>query len=135
GDVHAFPRLISLKNEAVAAAQAAWPGARFGPLLVGTPKGDIQHMVPDARAVAAMDVPARPAAILFPRFGFEPAVRAVPPSEAFVRLTQASTNYVALGETGFAALTGLVRDVPSIAIDYPDGATALARVKQLWRQL
>ncbi|HEX8420443.1 MAG TPA: HprK-related kinase A [Sphingomonas sp.] len=135
GDVHAFPRLISLKNEAIAAARAAWPGARFGPLLVGTPKGDIQHMVPDARAVAAMDVPARPAAILFPRFGFEPAVRAVRPSEAFVRLTQASTNYVALGETGFAALTGLVRDVPSIAIDYPDGATALAQVEQLWRQL
>ncbi|WP_375420789.1 HprK-related kinase A [uncultured Sphingomonas sp.] len=135
GDVHAFPRLISLKNEAIAAAQAAWPGARFGPLLAGTPKGDIRHMVPDARAVAAMDVPARPAAILFPRFGFEPAVRAVPPSEAFVRLTQASTNYVALGETGFAALTGLVRDVPSIAIDYPDGATAMSQVEQLWRQL
>ena len=135
GDVHAFPRLISLKNEAIAAATAARPDARLGPLLAATPKGDIRHMVPDPGAIAAMDRTARPAAILFPRFGFAPAIRAVPPSEAFVRLTQASTNYVALGEAGFAALTGLVRGVPSIAVDYPDGATALRQVEQLWRAL
>ncbi|WP_445192136.1 HprK-related kinase A [Sphingomonas sp. Tas61C01] len=135
GAVHAFPRLISLKNEAIAAARAAWPEGRFGPLLAGTPKGDIRHMVPDARAIAAMDEAAQPAAILFPRYGFAPAIRAVPPSEAFVRLTQASTNYVALGEAGFGALTGLVRGVPSIAIDYPDGATAIDQVEQLWRAL
>ena len=135
GNVHAFPRLISLKNEAIAAATAARPDARLGPLLAATPKGDIRHMVPDPGAIAAMDRTARPAAILFPRFGFAPAIRAVPPSEAFVRLTQASTNYVALGEAGFAALTGLVRGVPSIALDYPDGATALRQVEQLWRAL
>lgn len=135
GEVHAFPRLISLKNEAIAAARAAWPDARFGPLLAGTPKGDIRHMVPDARAIAAMDKAAVPAGILFPRYGFTTAIRAVPPSEAFVRLTQASTNYVALGEAGFGALTGMVRAVPSIAIDYPDGATAIDQVEQLWRAL
>ena len=31
--------------------------------------------------------------------------------EAFVRLTEASTNYIALGEAGFAALTRLVREI------------------------
>ncbi|MET4595190.1 MULTISPECIES: HprK-related kinase A [unclassified Sphingomonas] len=131
GLVHAFPRLISLKNEAIAAAQAAWPNARMGPLLASTPKGDIRHMVPDARAIAAMDVPATPALLLFPRYGFAAAVRPVPPAEAFVRMTQASTNYVALGEPGFAALTGLIAGIPSIAIDYPDGASAVAQVEAL----
>ncbi len=131
GLVHAFPRLISLKNEAIAAAQAAWPNARMGPLLASTPKGDIRHMVPDARAIAAMDVPATPALLLFPRYGFAAAVRPVPPAEAFVRMTQASTNYVALGEPGFAALTGLIAGIPSIAIDYPDGDTAVAQVEAL----
>ncbi len=135
GHVHAFPRLISLKNAAIGAAQAAWPDGRFGPLLAATPKGDIRHMVPDARAVAAMDDPAEPALLLFPRFGFAPEMRAVPPSEAFVRLTQASTNYVALGEAGFAALTGLVRRIPSMAIDYPDGASAIEQVEAIWRVL
>ncbi len=131
GLVHAFPRLISLKNEAIVAAQAAWPTARMGPLLASTPKGDIRHMVPDARAIAAMDVPAMPAMLLFPRYGFAAAVRPVPPAEAFVRMTQASTNYVALGEPGFAALTGLIARIPSIAIDYPDGASAVAQVEAL----
>ena len=131
GLVHAFPRLISLKNEAIAAAQAASPNARMGPLLASTPKGDIRHMVPDARAIAAMDVPATPALLLFPRYGFAAAVRPVPPAEAFVRMTQASTNYVALGEPGFAALTGLIAGIPSIAIDYPDGDSAVAQVEAL----
>ncbi|WP_267380934.1 MULTISPECIES: HprK-related kinase A [unclassified Sphingomonas] len=135
GAVHAFPRLVSLKNESAAAARAAWPDARFGPLLRGTPKGDIRHMVPDARAIAAMDVPARPALLLFPRYGFPAERRGVPPSEAFVRLTQASTNYVALAERGFAALTGLIRSVPAVAIDYPDGASGVAQAEALWDAL
>jgi len=135
GLIHAFPRLVSLKNEAVPVVAAALPGARFGPLLEGTPKGRLRHLVPDARAVAAMDAPAAPALILFPSFGFAPAVREVLPSETFVRLTQASTNYVALAERGFDALTGLVRSVPAMAVDYPDTETALREVERLWEAL
>ncbi len=131
GLAHAFPRLISLKNEAIPVAEALLPNARFGPLLIGTPKGTLRHIVPDARAIAAMTEPAAPALILFPRFGFAAAERPVPPSEAFVRLTQASTNYVHLAEHGFDALTRLVRDVPARAIDYPDTGTALEMVERL----
>jgi len=83
GLVHAFPRLISLKNDGIAAAMAAWPSARMGPLLAGTPKGDIRHMVPDAIAVGAMDEPARPALLLYPRHGFAAETRPVLPSESF----------------------------------------------------
>ncbi|WP_033921200.1 HprK-related kinase A [Sphingomonas sp. 37zxx] len=129
GLIHGFPRLVSLKNESVSVVEAALPTARFGPLQVGTPKGDIRHLVPDADSIARMAEPARAAAILFPRFGFDAAQRAVLPSETFVRLTQASTNYVAMGERGFDALTGLVQGVPAIAIDYPDAATAIAQVE------
>jgi HprK-related kinase A len=132
GLVHAFPRLISLKNEAIGVAEAALPEGRFGPLLEGTPKGAIRHLLPDPRAIAAMAEPAVPALILFPSFGFAAAKREVLASETFVRLTQASTNYVALGQRGFDALSGLVRAVPARAIDYPDTATALAQVERLW---
>lgn len=132
GLLHAFPRLVSLKNAGIAAVAGAVPPARLGPLLEGTPKGAIRHVVPDAAALAAMDVPARPALILFPSFGFAPAARDVSPSEVFVRLTQASTNYVALGERGFDALTALVRSVPARAIDYPDTASAVAQVEAAW---
>lgn len=131
GLAHAFPRLVSLKNEAIDVVAQALPSARFGPLLEGTPKGAIRHLVPDARAIAAMDQPAEPCLILFPRFGFDAAERPVLPSEAFVRLTQASTNYVTLAERGFDGLTRLVQSVPARAIDYPDAATAIAMVEAL----
>jgi HprK-related kinase A len=133
GLIHPFPRLVSLKNRAIDVVAAATPGARLGPLLSGTPKGDIRHLVPDAHAIAAMDRPARSALLLFPRFGFGAEERPVGPGEVFVRLTQASTNYTALGERGFDALLGLVQSVPARAIDYPDTESALAMVEALWR--
>lgn len=135
GLVHAFPRLISLKNEAIGVMEQALPDARFGPLLAATPKGDIRHLVPDAGALAAMDQPATPALLLFPRFGFDAATRPVGPGEVFMRLTQASTNYVAMGERGFDALSGLVARLPAMAIDYPDTTAAIDQVEQAWAML
>lgn len=132
GLIHAFPRLISLKNRSVAVMQSALPAGRFGPPQPDTPKGDIRHLIPDARAIAAMDVPARLALILFPSYGHAADERPVEPSEVFVRLTQASTNYVALGERGFTALTRLVQTVPARAIDYPDTDSAVAMVERLF---
>lgn len=130
-----FPRPSSLKNESIDTVRAAIDPARFGPLLKDTPKGDIRHVAPSGEALAAMTEPARPALILFPQFGLSEAARPVPQSEAFVRLTQASTNYVALGERGFTALTSLVRDVPAVALDYPDMATARRMIDDLWSAL
>ena len=135
GAVHPFPRLISVKNEAIPVVEGAWPGQRCGPLLTGTPKGNIRHFVPPADAIVRMAEPATPALILFPTFGGAAAVRDMAASEVFVRLTQASTNYVALAEPGFEALTRLVRTVPARAIDYPDAATAFAQIEALWSVL
>lgn len=132
GVVHPFPRPISLKNESISEMTKLCPSAQFGPVLRGTPKGELCHMVPDRTAIAAMDVSAPPALILFPRFGHSAEIREVGQSETFVRLTQASTNYVALGERGFDALTRLVTTVPAKAIDYPDTQTALELVESLW---
>ena len=50
-------------------------------------------------------------------------------------MTQASTNYVALGETGFRAMTRFVKSVPARAIDYPSGDEAVALVERLWERL
>lgn len=134
GDAFAFPRAVSLKNEAIAEVAARVDAARLGPLLAATPKGDIRHLIPRADAIAAMHEPARPALLLFPRFGGEMAAEPMGEGEAFVRLTEASTNYVALGEAGFAALTRLVRETPVFAISYPDSAAGIALVEQLWAE-
>jgi len=134
GDALAFPRAVSLKNAAIGeVAERVAPG-RLGPLLARTPKGDIRHLIPRAEAIAAMHEPARPALILFPRFGGEAAVEPMGEGEAFVRLTEASTNYVALGEAGFATLARLVRETPAFAVSYPDSASGRALVEGLWAE-
>jgi HprK-related kinase A len=135
GLVRAFPRAISLKNEAIDVMAAEVGEDQLGPVLTGTPKGTIRHLRPNARALAAMDEPARPALLLFPRFGLAQDLRGVGGAEVFVRLTQASTNYVAMGEAGFKALANLIAEVPACAIDYPDTASAIALVERLWAEL
>ena len=134
GDALAFPRAVSLKNEAIAEMAARVDAVRLGPRLVGTPKGDIRHLIPRPEAIAAMHAPARPALLLFPRFGGAPAIERIGEGEAFVRLTEASTNYVALGEAGFAAMTRLVRDTPAFTISYPDSTSGTTIVEQLWAE-
>jgi HprK-related kinase A len=133
GMAYPFPRPSSLKNASIDAVAAEIDAMRFGPVLDDTPKGRIRHVRPQRTVLVA--TPAAPALVLFPRYGLPEAARPVPPSEAFVRLTQASTNYVALGERGFAALTGLVEGVPSVAIDYPDMPTARKMIDDLWSAL
>lgn len=134
GLLHPFPRAISLKNESLALFAGAGPG-RLGPVMEGTPKGTIRHLRPPADAVARMDEPAEPVLILFPRFGRDSACDARPigAAEVFVRLTQASTNYVALAKRGFNSLTRLVSSVPARALDYPGGDEAVRIVEELWR--
>ncbi|HEY9552922.1 HprK-related kinase A [Allosphingosinicella sp.] len=137
GRLYAFPRAVSLKNGAISVVAGIADETRLGPLLTGTPKGSIRHLRPRAEALERMAEPAKPTLILFPRFGRDltPAVRPVGAAEVFVRLTQASTNYVALGEAGFNALAGLVQKTPARAIDYPDTEAALALVAELWAEL
>lgn len=135
GLAHSFPRLISLKNKAITAMEKLLPDDRFGPLLEDTPKGNIRHLIPPVEALEASSQTAKPALLLFPRFGYDAAIREIGKSEIFVRLTQASTNYVALGQDGFKALTSFVDDAPARAIDYQSGDEAEALIDQLWEEL
>lgn len=136
GAVHPFPRLVSLKNAAIAAMLAeVADDARFGPLMRATPKGDIAHLIPPGEAIERMREPASPALLLFPRYGFAREVRAVGQGEAFMRLCQASTNYVALLEAGFQALHRFVTSVPALAVDYASGDEAVAMIDALWSDL
>ncbi len=135
GHILPFPRMVSLKNEAIGVMEGLLPADRFGPLLRGTPKGDIRHVIPPNDAVAMMGQGGPPALLLYPRFGYTPEVRAMGAEENFIRLTQASTNYVALGEAAFGALTRLVRDTPVLAFDFNDGAEAMRRIEALWAEV
>lgn len=126
-----FPRAISLKNSAIAAMETriADP-ARFGPHLSGTPKGELRHLRPDAQAIARMDEPAQPALILFPSYGFDPASEGVSRSELFGRITEGSTNYIALGQAGFDMVLRIAETIPAARFAYPNGDAGMAIVEQ-----
>jgi HprK-related kinase A len=136
GRLHPFPRAVSLKNEALGLFAGVDP-SRLGPVLEGTPKGTVRHLRPNPEAVARMAEAATPALLLFPRFGrgLESAVRPVGAAEVFVRLTQASTNYVALGEPAFELVGRRLLSLPVRAIDYADAAAGLDLVDRLWEEL
>lgn len=129
-----FPRAVSLKNGAIRVMEAEVAPDRFGPRLEDTPKGAIRHMRPNDLAIGRMGEGAMPTLILFPRFGHAADVRGVGKAEVFMRLTQASTNYVSLGRRGFDALTRLVETNPALAIDYPDTDSAIGLVEDFWRE-
>ncbi len=135
GEIFPFPRLISLKNEAIEAMQRVASANRFGPEMRATPKGDLRHLVPPQEAITRMDESAKPALLIFPRFGHDPELRDMGQAEVFVRLTQASTNYVALGEAGFHALTRFVDQVPVKAMDYQSADQAEELIDDLWSKL
>jgi HprK-related kinase A len=136
GSIHPFPRLVSLKNEAIGYMERhAGDPDRFGPMLAGTPKGDIRHLVPPVAAIERMRHAAPPALLLFPRFGHAAQVRPVAQSEVFMRMTQASTNYVACGEDGFTALHRFVSQTPAFALDFADGEQGVMMVEDMWSAL
>lgn len=131
GRVMPFPRAISLKNSAIPEAEARIADrARFGPHLSATPKGELRHLRPNAEAIARMDEPAEPTLILFPSYGFEPASDGVSRSELFMRLTEGSTNYLALGEPAFEHVLRIAETTPAARFAYPDTDSGIAIVEQ-----
>ena len=133
GNLLPHPRPISLKNESAEILAELAPADRFGPVFSGTIKGSIRHLLPPVEAIARMDEPAPPRLILMPEFaaGATPEAHRLGVAETFARLTQASTNYRALGEAGFEALVRMA-NVPAFAIRYGSSADALALIETLW---
>lgn len=120
GMLHAFPRPISLKNEAIDVMRAHAPGAIFSRPFHDTLKGTITYLAPPTSALVHDASPVAPKAIVFPKFmqGGEASIKSCSRAEALTRLVGASVNYWRHGEMGFNALTELCRTVPAFHIRY-----------------
>lgn len=134
GRLHPFPRPISLKNASIPLLAAEAPADRFGPRFDGTIKGSVQHLAPPVEAIRAMDGLATPRVIVMPNFTprGEPTLRRMSRAEAFFQLSQASTNYRALGEAAFEAVWRMTEAAPAYEIGYGSTEDAEALVDELW---
>ena len=116
----AYPRPASLKNESIAVMQREAPPEQFSQPFYDTPKGTIAFLRPQAKAVDAMHIQAKPALIVFPQFSktAPPCLQPLMQEEAFLKLVSGSANYDRMGESGFTLLCTIVKDCTSYILTY-----------------
>ncbi|MBV8651909.1 MAG: HprK-related kinase A [Alphaproteobacteria bacterium] len=128
GDVVPLARPISLKNETIELIRRFAPDAVMGAPTEGSSKGTIVLVKPPASSIDAIDRPARPRWIVFPRYEAGAALTYTPRSKAatFIQLGDSAMNYNILGETGFDTMADLIDrcDIGDFAYSDLDEAVA-----------
>lgn len=133
GRLRPLLRPIALKNESIGLMRSFAPASVIGPSFEKTRKGTVAHFAPDAASVAAKDVPALPALVVFPQFDAQTdlLIEKVPKARAFAKLAVNSFNYEILGPRGFDAITRMMLDAPAFRLVYRDLDRAIAALDRL----
>lgn len=103
-------RPINLKNDSIEIVRRFSDQAVFGDPALDTHKGTVAHLKPPAASVGAVDRPAIPAHIVFPRWqaGATAELKSRPRADAFMHAARHAFNYEVLGPTGFELMADLV---------------------------
>ncbi|SEO13174.1 Hpr(Ser) kinase/phosphatase [Nitrosospira multiformis] len=128
-----LPRLMPLKNESIRVIRNYLPEATLGPEIRNTHKGTITHVRPPNESIARSGETAKANWIIFPKWVPYAPLRLdpLPGSEAFLLLASNSFNYEVLGETGFQAVTHLIRSCRCYKLIYSDFDAALTAMNAL----
>ena len=128
---------VALKNESIDAILRFAPEARLGPRFPKTRKGTVAHLGALADAVARRHEPARPGAVILPRWVKNSGTRleALPPDRLFTALAFNAFNFTTLGVAGFDAVVGLLRRCPAWKLEYSDLSDAVEAIGALWREV
>lgn len=120
GMVLPLGRPISLKNRSLEVIRAFVPGAVLSLPTHDTNKGTVAHMKVAAEHVAELDVPARPAWVVFPRYivGAPATLRPRSRADSMLELGRNSFNYALLGATGFEVLGDVVAGCDCYDFEY-----------------
>ncbi|MEO7244262.1 MAG: HprK-related kinase A [Rubrivivax sp.] len=134
GLLHAVLKPVALKNQSIDVIRRWAPDAPIGPLFPKTRKGTVAHLSASPDAVARRHEPARPGAVVLPRWvaGSPTQWRRLPPEEVFRALAFNSFNYAVLGEEGFSAAVRIARQCPAWQLVYSDLADAAALLEREW---
>lgn len=133
GLVVPVPRPVALKNESIPVIRELAPELVLGPSYHDVRKGLVTHARPPTDSVARAREPARPGAVVFPRYQagsstrLEPAAKA----ESLMELVDNSVNYNLWGARGFETLANLVDATPCFTFDYSELDEALDALEGL----
>lgn len=133
GTLHGLARPISLKNASLDAIRAFDPTAELSEPCHDTLKGTVAHLRPPDASVTAMDRPAQPAHIVFPRYtaGGPTDLAALSPESGFRELVGNAFNYTTLGASAFNAAVDLVSQSTCHGFTYSDLGSAVDRLEEL----
>ena len=120
GMVEPFPRPVSLKNQSIDVIAAFAADAVIGEVVRDTSKGTVAHMRPPHESIERAREPARPAAIVFPKYEAGAATELSPVSEGYAFMDVAGNcfNYHVLGREGFEYLQGLIDACDCYSLKY-----------------
>lgn len=137
GMFRALLKPVALKNQSIEVMRAFAPSATMGPVFPKTRKGRVAHLAPDAQSVQRRHEGARPGAIVLPRWqaGSPTHWKPLPEHIVFPALSFNAFNYNLLGEVGFRAAIGLMRQCPAWELTYSDLDDALATIDAAWPEV
>ncbi len=119
---HLLPMLkpVALKNQSIDVIRSFSDEAWLGPTFKATRKGDVAHLAPDEKSVAAVRKSAKPALVIFPKYeaGAELSLKPQAPEQTFTRLAFNSFNYALLGPVSFAAVADIAAICPAYELRY-----------------
>ncbi len=115
-----FPRLIPLKNQAIAVFRSFVPEAIMGTEYPKTHKGTVCHVRPTTDSIERSDEIGRARWIALPQFkaGASLSLKPLDKTEAFIQLTGHAFNYELIGLRGFKAMTALVDACDCYTFEY-----------------
>jgi HprK-related kinase A len=134
GSFRAMLKPVGLKNQSIDVIRRFAPEAAIGPSFPKTHKGVVAHLAPDLLAVDQRHVPARPGAVVLPKWqaGAVTHLEPWPAHLAFSALAFNAFNYTLLGQVGFDAVVSLTQQCPTWNLVYSDLNDALAALDALW---
>jgi len=128
-----IPRLMPLKNESINVVKNYLPEAIFGQEIPNTQKGTVAHVRPPEESMRRAQESAKAKWIIFPKWiaNSKMDLLSLPDSEAFMLLASNSFNYEILGETGFQAVTSLIKTCICYKLVYSEFDDVLAAIQTL----
>jgi HprK-related kinase A len=128
-----IPRLMPLKNESIKVIRDNFPQAMLGHEIPNTKKGTVAHVRPSKESIVRATETAKASWVIFPKWvaGSPLRLDPLPDSEAFMLLASNSFNYEVLGETGFQAVTHLIKTCDCYKLVYSNFDDVISAMNDL----
>ncbi|WND02594.1 HprK-related kinase A [Temperatibacter marinus] len=130
-----FPRPVSLKNASIDVVKSFTESDQFSDRFYKTPKGTLAYRRPRQMDLEGRTLDAGCKYILFPKFKVNAPsggqLKELRTSESILKMIPGSTNYKALGRSGFDALSSVAEQATCYSLEY----NSLEDCQSLLRQI